>query len=135
MPRSASDVGAVAVEGRRSTPSTCPDSRALGARESAALAPFALSAPPRDAVGAVAPLCEVHGEPKSVVGLVPADPFATRHADPEGRPAALFRSEPFAAKSSDAEDGWVPQLVPRLASVGTPGDASAVEQVEAYVGS
>jgi hypothetical protein len=74
-------------------------------------------------------------EPKSVVGLVPADPLAVRHADPEGRPAAAFRSEPFAPKSSEAEDGCVPQFVPRLASVGTPGDASAVEQVEAFVGS
>jgi hypothetical protein len=70
-----------------------------------------------------------------VVGLVPADPFAIRQADPEGPPAAPLPSEPFAPKSSEAEDGCVPQFVPRLASVGTPGDASAVEQVEAFVGS
>jgi hypothetical protein len=41
----------------------------------------------------------------------------------------------FALKSSDAVDGWAPQLVPRLAPVGTPGEASAVEQVAAFVGS
>jgi hypothetical protein len=55
--------------------------------------------------------------------------------DPDGVPAAPLLPEPFALKSSDAEDGTVPQLVPRLASVGTPGEASAVEHVEAYVGS
>jgi hypothetical protein len=44
-------------------------------------------------------------------------------------------SEPFAEKSSETEDGPVPQLVPRLRSVGTPGDASAVEHVDAKVGS
>jgi hypothetical protein len=41
----------------------------------------------------------------------------------------------FALKSSEAEDHDVPQLVPRLALVGTPGDTSAVEQVDAFVGS
>jgi hypothetical protein len=51
--------------------------------------------------------------------------------DPDGVPAAPLLPEPFALKSSDAEDGDVPQLVPRLASVGTPGEASAVEQVDA----
>jgi hypothetical protein len=70
-----------------------------------------------------------------VVGLVPADPLAIKHADPEGPPAAPLPSEPFAPKPSEAEDGCVPQFVPRLALVGTPGDASAVEQVEAFVGS
>ena len=50
-------------------------------------------------------------------------------------PAAPLLPEPFALKSSDADDGPVPQLVPRLASVGKPGDASAVKHVEAYVGS
>jgi hypothetical protein len=38
-------------------------------------------------------------------------------------------------KSSDADDGAVPHAVPRLTSVGTPGEASAVEQVVAFVGS
>ena len=70
-----------------------------------------------------------------VVGLVPADPFAIRQAEPEGPPAAPLPSEPLAPRSSEAVDGCVPQLVPRLASVGTPGDASAVEQVDAFVGS
>jgi len=74
-------------------------------------------------------------ELRSLVGEGPADAFAIKHAEPEGDPAAPLASEPFAEKSSDAEDGWVPQFVPRLASVGTPGDASAVEQVERYVGS
>jgi hypothetical protein len=70
-----------------------------------------------------------------VVGLVPAEPFAVKHADPEGPPAAPLPSEPLAPKFSEADDGCVAQLVPRLASVGMPGDASAVEQVEAFVGS
>jgi hypothetical protein len=45
---------------------------------------------------------------------------------------------PFASlapESSETVDGEVPQLVPRLTSVGTPGEASAVEQVDAFVGS
>ena len=41
----------------------------------------------------------------------------------------------FAEKSSDTDDGELPQFVPRLASVGTPGSASAVKQVDAKVGS
>jgi hypothetical protein len=66
---------------------------------------------------------------------VSADALAPRHVDAEGFPPAALLSEPLAEKSSDADDGPGPQLVSRLTSVGTPGEASAVEQVEAYVGS
>jgi hypothetical protein len=86
-------------------------------------------------VDELAPPCTVHVLLSSVVGDGPADVFATRHVDPEGAPAAPLPSDPFAEKSSEAEDGSVPQLVPRLTSVGTPGEASAVEHVEAMVGS
>jgi len=56
--------------------------------------------------------------------------------DPEGPPLApLAPLLSEAEKLSDAVDGPVPQLVSRLTSVGTPGEASAVEQVEAFVGS
>ena len=65
------------------------------------------------------------------MGDGPAEASARRHAEPDGVPDVPFPSELFAEKSSEAEDGSVPQLVPRLASVGMPGDASAVEQVEA----
>jgi hypothetical protein len=44
-------------------------------------------------------------------------------------------ADPLAPACSEAVVGCVPQLVPRLALVGTPGAASAVEQVEAFVGS
>ena len=72
---------------------------------------------------------------RSAAGDGPAEASARKHAEPDGVPAAPFPSEPFAEKSSDADDGWAPQLVPRLASVGTPNEASAVEHVEALVGS
>ena len=81
------------------------------------------------------PLFAVQAALKSVVGDGPADASATRHADPEGVPAAPFPSGSLALKSSDAEDHEVPQLVPRVTSVGTPGDASAVEHVDDVVGS
>jgi len=68
---------------------------------------------------------------RSAVGLVPAEASAPRHVDPDGVPAAPLPLELFEAKSSDTKDGFVPQLVPRLASVGTPGEASAVEHVDA----
>jgi hypothetical protein len=69
------------------------------------------------------------------VGDGPAEASAKKHAEPDGVPEAPFPSELFAEKSSEADDGWVPHLVARLASVGMPGDASAVEHVEARVGS
>jgi len=69
------------------------------------------------------------------VGDGPAEASARRHAEPDGVPDVPFPSELFAEKSSEAEEGSVPQLVPRLTSVGMPGDASAVEHVEARVGS
>jgi hypothetical protein len=79
------------------------------------------------------------GEPqvvlKSLVGDRPADISASRHDEAEGVPPAPLPSALFAEKSSDTVDGSVPHAVLRLASVGTPGEASAVEQVEALVGS
>jgi hypothetical protein len=96
--------------------------------------PFPLPSPLPAAGDGVVPPSVVHGLLKSVVGDGPADAFAPRHVDPEGDPPPPL-SAPFAEKSSDADDGALPQLVPRLASVGTPGVASAVEQLEAYVGS
>jgi len=72
---------------------------------------------------------------RPAVGEVPAVASAPRHVDPDGVPAAPLPLELLEAKASDTKDGFVPQLVPRLASVGTPGEASAVEHVDAYVGS
>jgi hypothetical protein len=94
--------------------------------------PFAFPADEPD--GGVAP-CSPHESLTSAVGDGPAEASARKHAEPDGVPDAPFPSELSAEKSSDADDGPVPQLVPRLASVGTPGDASAVEHVEARVGS
>lgn len=137
MPRNATEAGAVAVDGRPAIPRTAAASRADPALDPFVVAPlcgpFALW--PLETVDGVAPLCAVHELVKSVVGDVPADAFAPRHVDPEGPPAAPLLSAPFAEKSSDAEEGPVVQLVSRLTSVGTPGEASAVEQVEAFVGS
>ena len=86
-----------------------------------------------EVVDGVAPPCAVHELVRSVVGDVPAEAFAPRHVDPEGPPLAPLPSEPFAEKLSDAVDGPVPQLVSRLTSVGTPGEASTVEQVDAFL--
>lgn len=63
------------------TRQTCPDSRGRAAPESAAVAPFALSFPLAKEVDA-ARLGVVHVEPKSVVGLVPADPLANEASLP-----------------------------------------------------
>ncbi len=139
MPRSASDAGAVALEGRPAIPSrpvVLPEVRALESVEPAPLCvvparPFA----PFEAVDEFASAGEAQLLSSSLVGDGPADALATRHVDPDGVPAAPVPFEPFAEKSSEAADGCVPQAVPRLTSVGTPGDASAVEHVEAKVGS
>ena len=132
MPRSAGDAGAVAVDGREAIPSSL-----LALPEVVALEPVeaARSFPVFDPVDEVALPCAVHEVLSSLVGDGPADVFARKHADPDGVPPAPLPSEPFAEKSSEAEEGSAPQFVPRLVSVGTPGDASAVEQVEALVGS
>jgi hypothetical protein len=139
MPSSASDAGAVAVDGRESIPSKLAACREVVALELTELAPFGVPlAPPFpvfDGMDELASPCAVQDEPRSLVGEGPADPFASKHAEPDGDPAAPLPSEPFAEKSSEAEDGWVPQLVPRLASVGMPGAASPVEHVDRYVGS
>ena len=133
VPSRATDAGAVAVDGRDAIPSTLAASRAAASLEPLAVVPFCVPfpAPLPTALDEVAPLGVVHALLKSVVGDGPADASAPRHVDPEGVPPAALPSEPFAEKSSDAEDGAFPQFVPRLASVGTPGDASAVEHVDA----
>ena len=84
-------------------------------------------------MGGVAPAAQLVSN--SLVGDKPADIVAARQDEAVGVPAAPLPSALFAEKSSDAEDGSFPQLVPRLASVGSPGVTSAVEQVEAFVGS
>jgi hypothetical protein len=102
MPRSASDAGAVVVEGRDAIPSkprAWPDAVALDPVEAA------LSFPVLDPVGELAIPCAVHVVLRSLVGVGPADALARKHADPEGVPAAPLPSEPFAEKSSEAEDG------------------------------
>jgi len=139
MPSSPSDPGAVAVAGREAIPSKPVAGRDVVALESVDPAsfgvPLARPAPPVNGVDELASPCPVQDELRSLVGEGPADAFATKQEEPDGDPAAPLASEPFAEKSSDAEDGWVPQLVPRLASVGTPGDASVFEHVDRYVGS
>lgn len=102
IPRSVSDAGAVAVEGSDAMPS-----RALAWSDEVALESVeaARSFPIFDPVGEPATLCLVHVVLNSLVGDAPADASARRHADPDGVPAAPLPSEPFAKKSSDAEDG------------------------------
>jgi hypothetical protein len=98
------------------------------------LAPLVVSPPVLEDVNAVAPW-PAHVPLSSVVGDGPADAVAPRHADPDGVPPAPLPSVSSILNSSDADDGAVPQAVPRLTSVGTAGEASAVEQVVAFVGS
>jgi hypothetical protein len=98
-------------------------------------APFAFAFPALELVDGVVPPCAAHVAVMSLVGERPADAFAPKQADPDGVPAAPLPSALFAEKSSDAEDGPVPHCVPMLTSVGTPGAASAVEHVDALVGS
>ncbi len=145
------DVDEVEVDGRESGPNTFAGSRdafglaplegsrwsrALKAVEVAALCPSCSRSPTAlEGVDGVGPACAAHELPKSIVGDKSTDVFASKHADPEGLPAAPLPSVPLADKSSDADDGLFPHVVPRLASVGTPAEASAVEQVEACVGS
>ena len=54
---------------------------------------------------------------------------------PEGAPLPPLPSAPFAPACSEADVGCAPHAVARLTSVGTPGEAPALEQVEAFVGS
>jgi hypothetical protein len=139
IPSSASDAGAVALDGSAVIPSrpvVLPEVRALESVEAAPpcvmpARPFAMF----EAVDEFALAGDVQPLSSSLVGDGPADAFATRHVEPHGVPAAPLRFEPFAEKSSEAADGCAPQLVPRLTSVGTPGEASEVKQVEAKVGS
>jgi len=122
------------VDGSEPKPSTAPVSPVPVALEpftaDPLCAPFAPPFAPLWGAEEFA-LLWVHGLVRSAVGDGPADVLAPRHVDPDGVPAAPLPSARLAEKSSDAVDGPFPQLVPRLASVGTPGDASAVEQVAA----
>jgi hypothetical protein len=77
----------------------------------------------------------VHGESSPAAGDVPAEAFAPRHVEAEGFPLPPFSSAPLAEKSSEAVDESEPHAVPRLASVGTPGEASAPRHDDARVGS
>ena len=97
--------------------------------------PFALPAFPADEPPVEVAFVSPHAPLRSAVGDGPAEASARKHAEPDGAPDPPLPSELVAEKSSEADDGLVPQLVPRLALVGTPGVASAVEQVEARVGS
>jgi hypothetical protein len=72
---------------------------------------------------------------RSAVAGTPAEVPARRHADVEGEPPAPLLFGPPVAKSSAAVDGAPPHIVPRLASVGTPGDAPASAHRDALVGS
>ena len=98
----------------------------------AALVPWLPAVEPVEEV--VAP-CPGHVPVMSAVGDVPTDPFAPKQADPEGAPFPPLPSAPFAAACFETEVGCVPHAVARLTSVGTPGEAAAVEQVDAVVGS
>jgi hypothetical protein len=130
--------GAVAVDGRDAMPRTLAANCSAPATEplpAPAFAPFAFWLLAVDPAEELAAPCPVHVPLTLAVGDVPADPFARKHADPEGAPLPPLPSAPFAAACSEADVGCVPQAVARLTSVGTPGDVSAVEQVEAFVGS
>jgi hypothetical protein len=136
-PSSVTLADAVALDGR-DMPSTVGSPLEMEDRESGVAAPFAAPLvvwPP--VVGNLNAVASgpAHVPVSSVAGDGPADASASGHADPEGAPPARLPPASFAEKSSDAVDGSVPQLVPRLTSVGTPGEASAVEQVAAFVGS
>ena len=136
--RDADPASTVALDGRDSMPSRLD--RLLepalleDVDDEAALALFAVSLL-FELVAALAPVPAVHESVRAPVGDVPADAFAPRHEDADGFPLEAFPSVPFAEKSSDALDGPSAQLVPRLASVGTPGEASAPEHVDRRVGS
>lgn len=140
-PRSDADAPAVALEGSDAMPSTLMRFGESAAPEDVddepALAPFAtfVVSPLFDPVVGTAPVPAAHESVSAVVGEGPAEALAPRHVDPDGSPAAALPSVPFAEKSSDAVEGPLAQLVARLTSVGTPGEASAAEHVDRKVGS
>src|SRR3989475_8111646 len=103
--------------------------------EAPGLVPVAFAPDGAENVDGVALLWSPHAALIWPVAGTPAEVPARRHADPEGVPAALLPPTPATEKSSDAVDGPLPHIVPRLAAVGTPGDASAVLHVDAEVGS
>ena len=102
IPRSASEAGAVVVDGMDAIPSTPLAWSAVFALESIEAA---LPLPPPVPTVEPVALCAVHVVPSSVVGDGPADALARRHDDPDGVPAAPLPPDPFAEKSSAAEDG------------------------------
>lgn len=120
-------------------PSTLPASRGFLSPESVETGPlgvpFSPGFPGLVSPEGVVPPCAAHPSLRSRLGDGPADASARRHAEPEGVPAAPLPSASLPEKSSETDEGAVPQFVPRLALVGVPGSASAVEQVDAKVGS
>jgi hypothetical protein len=99
------------------------------------LAPFVPALEGAVKIEGVVPLGSVQALLIWPVAGNPAEVPAKRHADAEGAPAAPLPSAPPTENCSDAVDGPLPHIVPTLASVGTPGDASAVVHVDADVGS
>jgi len=99
------------------------------------LAPFVPALEGAVRVDGVVPLGSVQALLIWPVAGTPAEVPAKRHADAEGAPAAPLSSAPPTENSSAAVDGPLPHIVPTFASVGTPGDASAVVHVDAEVGS
>jgi hypothetical protein len=141
MPR---DWCAVDVDGRDTRPSHAfalsPSALALRVVAADAAASPVLPVPAFVSVEAspvegVDALGEAHADARSADGETPADACADRQDELGGVPLAPFPSAPLAEKSSDALVGSAPHAVPRPTSVGTAGDASAVVQVDAFVGS
>jgi hypothetical protein len=99
------------------------------------LVPFAPASDGAANVDGVAPRGSLQAVLIWPVAGTPAEVPARRHADPDGAPPAPLPSAPLTEKSSAAVDGPLSHIVPTLASVGTPGDASAVVQVDTMVGS
>lgn len=105
MPSSASDAGAVALEGSESIPSTPVRLIELLMLEPVVAAPFCVLlvcvplAPPRllKVVGEPTPPGAVHALVRSPAGDGPADASAPRHVDAEGVPAVPVLFDPFAA--------------------------------------
>jgi hypothetical protein len=128
------------VEGKNSKPSRAaspfdPVGNAAAPAPPGPPDPLALKPVLPGTIDGVELLEDAHDEPSPVEGEAPAEASAVRHDEAEGEPAPPFPLALLAAESSETVDGVPPHAVPRLAFVGTPGDASAVLQVDAFVGS
>src|SRR6267378_8321489 len=82
--------------------------------EAPGLVPLAFAPVGAENVDGVALLWSPHAALIWPVAGTPAEVPARRHADPEGVPAALLPPTPATEKSSDAVDGPLPHIVPRL---------------------